>query len=117
MPQTHTYVPRRHTRLPIYKQVQWDHRTAERLAGSLYDFSAGGAFLSPFGLVTHNIREGDVVWIDMNSDGDRAPLSGVVRWRGYSQRHSCTGFGLEFDELTQTQAVKLIDKLRSPSAK
>ena len=98
---------RRHERRRVYRTVRWDHRTGEHQEGAVCDLTPEGTFLTPFGKGADDIREGDTVWIAVEVGGQRHCLSATVRWRGWSQQHACTGFGLLFDEAARRNAEAL----------
>ena len=99
---------RRSQRQQVYRTVSWSHRSGEDQGGALCDVSAGGTFLAPFGCGTDNIREGDTVWIVLQADGERQTMGATVRWHGWSERHACRGFGVEFDTGAKQQAEHLL---------
>lgn len=105
-------IPRKHGRKVIYQRVHWDHRSAERLSGRLHDISAGGAFLSPAANAPGQVCPGDTIWIELSLETGFVALSSTVRWCGFSERHGCSGFGVEFDERTQRDAGPQLSQLR-----
>lgn len=98
---------RKHERRQVYRTVKWDHRSGEDNEGAVCDLTPEGTFLTPFGKNAEQIREGDTVWIVIELDGERHPLSATVRWHGWSARHGCAGFGLQFDDDALARAEQL----------
>ncbi|MDD9947194.1 MAG: hypothetical protein OXU20_39510 [Myxococcales bacterium] len=93
--------------------MSWDHRSGESQAGAVCDLTPEGTFLTPFGRGADGIRDGDTVWIALEIEGQRHCLSATVRWRGFSQKHDCEGFGLQFDPETLARAQELYLKIEA----
>lgn len=102
---------RRQPRRRLHRTVHWNHRSGEQHAGALCDVSPDGTFLAPFGRAVDQIRKGDTVWIVLQVEGQQHTLGATIRWHGWSERHSCRGFGVEFDESTKQQAEVLLLEL------
>lgn len=98
---------REHERMPVYRNVHWDHRSTESARGVVRDLTPGGTFLTPFGKNAGDIREGDIVWIVLELGGERESLAATVRWKGWSDEHDCPGFGLAFDGASRARAEEL----------
>ena len=99
---------RRETRKPLYRTVRWDHRSGENQTGALCDITSAGTFLTPFGRAADQIRDGDTVWIVIDLNGEQQSFAATIRWHGWSDRHACSGFGVQFDGPSQQRAKSLM---------
>lgn len=99
---------RRRPRHQVYRTVHWNHRSGENHAGALCDVSPDGTFLAPYGRAGDSIHIGDIVWIVLQVEDQVHTLGATVRWHGWSERHACRGFGVEFDTGTKGQAETLL---------
>jgi hypothetical protein len=94
-------------RKSLHQGLRWHHREREGEAAVVRDLSPRGMFLTPIGVMPHQIAVGDVVWLAIRMRDEEHVLSAIVRWRGYSPTHQRDGFGLEFEKSSINTAEKL----------
>jgi len=100
-----------HERKKVLVEVRWLHRKSEGAQAELYDVSLGGAYLTPLGPVPDDVARDSVIWIVVaGTQGDEV-ISGIVRWRGFSQEHGVLGFGLEFEEPSKPVVKRVFGSL------
>jgi hypothetical protein len=88
---------RREARTNRVVHVHWLNRERDAEPAEVLDASGGGLFVVPSGELPDSIGQGDRAWIVVSHPGGDTTLSGIVRWRGYSQEHDAIGFGIELD--------------------
>jgi len=102
---------RAHERKKLLVEVRWHHRRAEGASAELCDISLGGAYLTPLGVVPDEISKDSIVWIVAAGPQGDEVISGIVRWRGFSQEHGVIGFGVEFEEAAKDTAKRVFGHL------
>jgi hypothetical protein len=64
--------------------------------GRILDISGQGAFFAPGHPVTWVVNEAVAIRFDSEPNLRGLDIPARVRWVGFSPRHNCHGFGLEF---------------------
>ncbi len=90
--------------------LRWHHPGCGDEPALARDFSSGGVFLTPVGAGARAVHSGDPIWLGVDEESE--PLSGTIRWHGWSNTHKRAGFGIEFDERSKSAAEHLQERLR-----
>lgn len=90
------------------KTVSWPVHvrtpTSQIISAHALDVSSGGVFVrqskdDPFP------KKGDELFVTLFPTGRAHLATGIIRWTGFSQAHSCEGFGIEFNDTEQIKEL------------
>ena len=107
--------PRRERRAPVQWTARWSFAGGSTHDCEVLDLTSKGAFIVapetlPQGLGVERHVKGQ---LKAGPDGKALEVAAIVRWTGWSERHQCAGFGVEFEnvppevlELLRSQGLK-----------
>jgi hypothetical protein len=75
------------------------------VSGEIYDCTEKGAFLHTEEDLLNSVETDDTIGIKGKIKNIPFSFKATVRWKGKSDRHACSGFGVEFPEKHQVFAM------------
>jgi hypothetical protein len=81
------------------------------MLGEICDVSARGLFLVSRTALPDDVGVGDYTRITVRTNYGEADLVGMVRWRGYHPAHEAIGCGIQLDEPSRAEILRLFPEL------
>ncbi|MFC1611219.1 PilZ domain-containing protein [Myxococcota bacterium] len=94
------FLDRRERREMVRWVAQWVDTAGDVHMGQVCDVSESGMFLRPIAQGTDHVPVGAILKVLFAIPilgRHMVTASAIVRWKGASYSHGCSGFGLEFD--------------------
>ena len=70
--------------------------SGQMISSKIYDCTAKGAFLRADEDILERVSVNDTISLKGVVKSIPFSIDATVRWKGWSQRHDCAGFGIEF---------------------
>jgi hypothetical protein len=92
--------------------VHWQDRRLEDMQGEICDVSARGLFVVAATALPDVVGVGDTTKITVTTSAGEGTLEGMVRWRGFHPVHQSIGCGIQLDDKSAAEMIRLFPVLK-----